>query len=457
MTRVAIVALLMAVPVVAAADPIILDQYIDEALENNLALRQREFSYEKAQAELAEARGLFLPSLSLTSRYSRAGGGRSVDVPVGDLVNPIHEALNQILAEPAFPANLPNVSTPFLREEEQETKLQLVQPLLKPSIYFNYKMRSRLRSAEQAARDAYARELVKEVKVAYFNYLKTLKVVELYERTEVLLKENLRVSTSLFENGKATQDVVFRARAELSQLEQERVEAEKTRDLARSYFNLLLNRPLDEPVEVADPDDLPAGRTENLAECQALALGNRLELRQLQLGIEAAEHHVRLEKSAFLPGVVFAFDYGFQGEEYRFTDDDDFWMGSVVLEWSIFNGLQREAKIGQAKAHRRVLEAQLAELREAIKLQVREAHDNVTVAEKSLAAARDRVTSAEKSFEIVSRKYGEGMAAQIEYLDARTAMTRARVNLVITTYNYYIRHAELERALATYPVGSELE
>jgi outer membrane protein len=452
MTKSMILVVLVLLPLAAYAAPDILDEYVHQALANNLGLQQRDLSYETARAELAEARGLFLPSLSLRSRYTRAGGGRSIDIPIGDLVNPIHEALNQLIGEPVFPANLKNETTPFLREKEQETKLSLTQSVFQPSIYFNYRIRSRMKSAEQAARNASVQELVRDVKTAYFNYFKAIKVVDLYDQTRDLLAENLRVSQSLFENGKATQDVVYRARAELSQLEQDLAEAQKTSALARSYFNLLLNRPLDSEVMVAEADSIPVAFTGTLPEAQAQALETRYEVQRLQMAMEAARDQVRLSKSAFAPGVVLALDYGFQGEEYRFMEDDDFWTGSLVLEWNLFDGFQREARISQARAQRKKLEAQVQELKETIRLQVKEAYDNIIVARKSIMAARDRLDSAAKSFDIVRKKYAEGMAAQIEYLDARTTMTQAEINLIVTTYDYHIRLAELEHATGSYPI-----
>ncbi|MEJ2538305.1 MAG: TolC family protein, partial [Calditrichia bacterium] len=106
----------------------VLTQYVDEALQNNLALKQQQFSLEKSLAALKEARGLFLPSVGINARYSRAGGGREIEFPVGDLVNPIHQTLNQLLQQPVFPGNLQNEVIPFLREREQETKISAVQP-----------------------------------------------------------------------------------------------------------------------------------------------------------------------------------------------------------------------------------------------------------------------------------------------------------------------------------------
>jgi outer membrane protein len=414
------VALLVAT--VAGGTPQALEAYVDEALENNLALKQKEFTLEKSLAALGEARGLFLPAVSISGRYTRAGGGRSVDFPVGDLINPIHGTLNDLIGQPVFPTDLENVSEPFLREEEQESKVQVTQPIFQPSIYFNYKIRSNLAGVEEAGRDMFRQELVRDVKTAYYDYLMALSVVDLYEATETLLKENLRVSQSLFDNDKATRDVVFRAKAELSKLEQEKVEAERNRDLARSYFNFLLNRPQDEAVDVVDAGSLEVRDEPDFSDIQAHALGNRYELKQMRFAIEAASSNLSLARTGFLPGVVLAFDYGYQGEEYRFDKDHDFWTGSLVLEWALFDGLKRRSRIAQARAERDRLETGLREAEQLIRLEVREAYDDVVVAHKSIGAARDRLSSAKESFEIVRRTYEEGMAAQIEYLDAQAVM-----------------------------------
>jgi outer membrane protein TolC len=439
-------------PGLACSTPDVLQGYIDQALTSNLALRQEEFALKKSMAALAEARGLFLPSIGISGRYTRAGGGRTIDFPVGDIVNPIHEALNDLIGQPVFPTNVENVSEPLLREKEQESKIQVTQPVFQPSVYFNYRIRSSQTAAEEAGRDMFRQQLVRDVKTAYYNYLMTLNVADLYEATETLLRENLRVSQSLYDNGKATRDVVFRARAELSKLEQEKAEADRDRDLARSYFNFLLNRPHDEWVEPVDAASLEMGDQPDLGDIEAHALNDRYELKQLEFGIEAAKAGVRLAKTGFLPGVVLAADYGYQGEEYRFDEDHDFWTGSLVLEWTLFDGLQRRSRIGQARAERDRLETRLEEARQLIKLEVREAYDDVVVARKSIGAARDRLASSQKTFDIVSKKYGEGMAAQIEYLDAQTTLKEAEINLIVTTYDYHIKMAELERAAALYPL-----
>jgi len=431
----------------------ILEQYIHEALSQNLALKQEEIALQQSLAALKEARGQFLPSLSIQARYSRAGGGRTFDFPVGDLVNPIYRTLNEMLQQPRFPENLPNERVRFLRKEEHDTRLRAVQPLFQPAILHNYKIRANLKAMAEAQRNLFGRQLVADIKTAYFTYLKTVKVVELYGATQELLQENLRVSNSLFENGKVTRDAIYRAQAELSTLLQQKAEAERDRDIASAYFNFLLNRPLGERIAVADSGLSAVQDQSPLRLLTERALHRRDELRQLQSAAAAAENGAKLNRAAFYPGISLVFDYGFEGEKYRFTGSDDYWMASVVVQWNLFNGFSDKAKIQQSTLQKRKIETQLRNLENLIRFQVREAKRNVEVARETVVAARDRLMSAEKSFELVAKKYRQGMASQIEFLDARATFTGAGVNAIVSDYDLYIRQAELEKVTASFDLS----
>jgi len=321
------------------ADASSLDGYIDQALEKNLGLRQQQLDFESSRAAQKEAAGGFLPSVDLNGRYTRAGGGRAFEFPVGDLMNPVYGALNELLGEQRF-ESIANIQADFLREEEYETKLSLTQPLFQPAVYYNYRAQSNQRRAAEAARDTKARELVAEVKSAYYTYLKADQLVRLLAETEKLLQENLRVSQSLFDNDQATRDVVYRAQAELSSLMQQQAEADKSSELARSQFNLLLDRDLEAEIQVDSIDISGQLAQGDLKTARSQARANREEFRRLESGIAAAGNVVSINRTRFLPGVALAVDYGYEGEELEFGSDNDFWTASVVMKWNIFSGFR---------------------------------------------------------------------------------------------------------------------
>ena len=123
----------------------VLDSYIQTALDSNLALQQKEYSYQKSLEALKEAKRMFLPTVSLDAKYSVADGGRTVDIPFGDMLNPVYANLNQInqVTNPSAPV-YPQIENPelnFVRSPEQETKLVAGMPVFNASIIQNHKIK----------------------------------------------------------------------------------------------------------------------------------------------------------------------------------------------------------------------------------------------------------------------------------------------------------------------------
>ena len=159
---------------------------------------------------------------------------------------------------------------------------------------------------------------------------------------------------------------------------------------------------------------------------------SREELDQIKQAISATGKNAAIVRSNYYPGVNAVVDYGFQGAEYNFGKDDDFWMASVVLEWNLFRGFQDKAKLEQVYLQKKKLSAKEEEIRNQIELEVERSYDNLTVARKTIDVARQQVESAQASFKIIRKKYEEGVAAQVEYLDAQTTLTNAAINEVIS-------------------------
>ncbi|MCK4755244.1 MAG: TolC family protein, partial [Calditrichia bacterium] len=334
--------------------------------------------------------------------------------------------------------------------KEHETRIRLVQPLFQPAIWSNYGLKSDLNEIEQLRIRMYKRRLVNEIKRAYYNYLKATQVVDLYTRIKDLQTENLRVSEKLFSAGKATQDVVFRARAELSQTEQEQMHVENLQRQGRSYLNFILNRPLETEIIKTDRHTVQDPATLNYESALHHAFSTREEIEQIKQAISATGKNAAIVRSKYYPGINAVLDYGFQGVEYSFTKDDDFWMASLVLEWNLFRGFQDKAKLEQVYLERKKLSAKEEEIRKQIELEVERIYDNLTVTRKTIDVARQQVESARASFKIIRKKYEEGVAAQVAYLDAQTTLTNAAINEVISEYDYYITYANFERIVALY-------
>ncbi|MCX6225656.1 MAG: TolC family protein [Bacteroidia bacterium] len=445
MTGVLLIALLMAWPaVVKAQSP--LDDYVKLGLENNLSLKQKVTSYQKSLEALKEAKGLFFPNIALNARYSAAEGGRTIDLPIGDLLNPVYSSLNQILRENRFP-QIDNQSFMFLRPLEQETKIRMVQPVFNTDIYYNSRIKKELTQTEQVSVNQYRQELVAEIHKAWYNTAMADGIVNMLNDTRKLLEENVRVNQKLVDNGKITIDNLYRAQTEMSKFDQKVQVAAKNKEIASAYFNFLLNRSLTEAVILSEPDILPL-LTAGAEVYRESALANREELKKLDLYDNISGLQVKMNQAGALPNVMIVADYGIQGEKYRINKDADFGQASAILTWDLFAGFQNRAKISQSKLQKKMLDQQSEEVRKQIELQVITALNELKTAQAGIESAMSQVKTAREGFRLVKRRYEEGQANLIEFIDARTTLTQAEENVIISKYTYLADYAEFEKVCA---------
>ncbi|MCK5147632.1 TolC family protein [bacterium] len=440
----------------------LIDDLVKLGLKENLGLKQQNFAFQESLKRLSQAKGQLLPSINISARYSRAGGGRMIGFPVGDLMNPVYQTLNQYLAlagEPAtFPENLPNIEIPFLRKKEQETKLTLIQPIFQPAIWHNINLHNHMAKIKKLEKQTFARELAAEIKIAYFNALKAHHAKLLFEKTISVLTEHVRVNQKLFDQDKVIRAVVWRAKAEKYSLDQNLIEAEKDAKLALAYLNFLLNRDQTTTVEFINQKALPGHNILSPKGPDAIiqAINTREELKQLNLAILIAGDKKALAGAGFLPTLTLVADYGIQGTSYRIDKDADYWMGSMVLSWNIFKGFQDRNQLQEAELLRKRIKTQKLEAESQIRLQVVQILEELAAAQSAVAATEAGEKAAQEAFRAYQKQYVEGMASQLEFLDAQNQTMQAGVQAIAARADLLIKQACLERVIAAYPLPERI-
>jgi outer membrane protein TolC len=448
---------------VAAANTVPLEQglqsLLDEALQANLELRASGASVQQRLAALDQARARYLPVIDFAARYSVADGGRTIDFPVGDLLNPVYATLDEMLVAQGQPPQFPRVrneSIELLREREQETKLVLEQPLYEPRLGPAVDARQADTARAEADLAALRAQVVRDMKQAYYRWIAAQQAVTVLDATLDATRENLRANTSLYRNGKVTRDLVYRAEADVLEIEQERLAAASRVRIAQSYVNLLRNAPLAQPLPAATLDAPTidrfrarllaalAGRQLEAQRLQEIATDRRQELKSLDAAIAAGEAQQDLARAAFKPALAFGAEAGIQGEDYGFDEDDRYVLASLVLRFNAFRGGADQAALREARALTDQLRATRELAGQRVRLEVQQAVENFGVAEASLDTAAKRAEAAMGAFSITSRKRDLGQINQAEFIDARRAATDAQLNVTRVRAEYLARLAELE-------------
>jgi len=443
-------------PLAWPAPPAALAALVEESFRSNLALAGESLEVERAAARLDEARSHFLPRLDLSARYSVADGGRSIDLPLGDLLNGAYTTLNQYLVAQGQPARFPSVenqSISLLRSREQDTHVRLTQPLYAPEIKRGVAAARAGLAAREAQLAAFRRQLRAEVHAACFRHAQAVAAVGIYESALALVEESLRVNRSLARNDKVTDDVVLRAEAEVAAVHQQLAEAVATRELARRYVNFLLNRPLATalpPLDEAETANYAAALSTLVI--PAADAREREELASLQHARRAARASAESVQARNLPTLALAVDAGGQGESYRTSRGSGYAMGSLVLDWNLFDGQQRRSQLAQARIEERQVARQLTAAEQQLALQVQQARDDFATARTALAAAALRRDAARAAYRLVARREAEGLANQLTVLDARNTLTTAELNFIVTRSRLATAAADFDRAAALTPL-----
>jgi outer membrane protein TolC len=439
-----------------------LREVLDDALAANLELRAGAAAIQQRLAALDQARARYLPVLDVAARYSWADGGRTIEFPVGDLLNPVYATLDELLIASGQPPRFPrieNQSITFLRGNEQETKLVLEQPLYEPRLGPAVAASRAEVNRANANVTALRSRVIRDTQQAYYLWIATQQAVLVLDATLELARSNMAANESLYRNGKVTRDLVLRAEADLLEVEQQRIAAASRVRIAQGYVNLLRNSPLAAPLPKAEIDAAAVerfrdnlvrrlvGRTLEPAPLQQLATNRRAELQGLDAAIAGGEARQDLARAAFKPRLLLGAEAGIQGDDYGFSEDERYALASVILRWNTFRGGADRAALAEARAFTEELRATRELAAQRVRLEVQQAVEDLEVASASLDTALKRAEAADGALRIAARKRDLGQINQTEFIDARRTSTDANLNLNRVRAEFLARIAELEYAV----------
>lgn len=422
-----------------------LKDYIKEGIASSHSLKQEQFLLEKSMLSLEEAKRLRQPNLNFSTTYTAGAGGRSIDFPIGDLLNGVYQTLNQLTQTQNFP-QLENQRVVLNPYNFYDAKVRTTMPLINAEISINQKVKAQAIPIKQAEINVYKRELVKEIKIAYFRYLQATEGIEIYENGMKLLTELRRVNQSMVNNGIATPTVTIRANAEILKLDAQLQEAKNNQKNAAAYFNFLINRDLASKVDI---DTTYLSQAQLFEKDLKVDIKNREELQKLQSAAKLADLGLAYQKTFFTPKLGMFLDVGSQG----FIDargQSAYVFGGFSFEYPLYDGKRNKLRQQQAQADINALKEQTQLVDNQLELQLSVAVNTYLSALGIYENSRGQIQLTQRYYNDIFKKYKEGQALLIELLEAQTQMLNAELQRSIALSNVWIKLTDVERVSAGY-------
>ena len=423
-----------------------LDGYIEIGLQNNMVLQQKSVGLERALYSLKIANGMFMPSLSLIGNYTHGDGGRSISFPVGDMLNPVYSTLNQLTDSDAFP-QIENVEQNFFPQNFYDVRTRLSLPIFNTDLVYHKKIQSQQIQLQEFEVTIYKRELIRNIKVAYFNYLGARKGSAIYESALTREMESKRVNESLLANGKGLPAYVLRAQSEMETLSAQKNEADQLVRNAQLYLNFLLNREANAPID--ETYDAALNHAVQLL-AQPASGELREELLQVESGIELNSNIVKMKQSFWMPKVNGFVDVGAQAENLQYNSSANYYLLGLQVDVPLFAGFTNRYKTSQAKLDLKNAELNRSLVGQQVNMSSSMAQNSLRTAYQNYVSATKQLEAAQSYQHLIERGYKEGVNTFIESLDARNQLTTAQLLVTTNQYKVLIAEANLEREMATY-------
>jgi outer membrane protein len=407
-----------------------LQRSISEAMENSYKVKAREERLDQATSAKKQARADFLPKLSTSYGYTRFNEPGIVANPAtGQLVITSENYFNWVtsISQPIF-TGFALLSTYRLAQLGiDQSELELTQERL---------------------------DLALQVKQAYFNVLVADKAVEVAQKDVESRTSNANVARSFYNVGMIPINDLLKAEVELANSEQNLVKTKSGAQVTRSAFNTVLARPMNEPVELEDiltytPEK---GTYEDYVKT---ALSDRPEIKILDVNLLQTDQQIRLAKSKYYPQVSLNYQYIKEGDTAAVEGgnplaEPNAWQVTALLNWTFWDWGKTYYSTKEQESKRKELIQTKADVEDGIRLQVKQALQDLDVAAKNIPTTIKAVEQAEENLRVNEERYKAQVTTITEVLDAQTLLTQARSNYYQALYDHNLARARLERALGTY-------
>ena len=475
---VSIVALLAALPDSGAKDPVFklgeavhtfagdltLDAAVKIAVRQNPDLLKQLQEIERTRGQIIEVRAEALPHLTMTGSYDQQSkalfesGGSSSDGTTFDVPTTVDPAIQSILN--ALGASSSGSSRVVQNKSWQMTvRAQQV-------LYAGGQVRSAIRIAKFAEDAAYFQlrdvvdQVIATVRSQFTTVLTNRALIKVAEETVRLQSDQLRDQKNRFEAGTVPRFNVLRAEVELANVQPDLIRARNNYLLAEIALAKTLGldpgvggKPTFNAVGTLEITERPLGLQSALELARARRPFLKVQRQQIlqqteQIKVALAGYKPRLDANA-----------GYEIRNSRLSEDldktVDGWFFGFAGTWNIFDGLATFGRVKQARASLESAKINYDDSVQKVDLEVQTAYANLQTARETIRSQQKNVEQANESLRLANERFAAGAGTQLEVLDARTALTKARSTELQSRGDYNTALAEFDRSTATDTIYAE--
>ena len=388
------------------------------AFKNNKDIQMQEQEITVASANILGAKSVFLPQINLQGSYTYN------DKVLAENIFSGYE--NDNLAKLAFSESVYSGGANMANFKQAKISLDIQQETLR---------------AKKLDVEFDARRLYYGLLLAY----ETERIAKDALDQAIAHYEDVR---HMYEQGTASRFDMLQSGIQVSLLEPDVVRARNEIDSLKAELNKLLARKVDYPIETKEKlaySFIKIDENEFLKN----AYLERPEIKLKSLGVDIDKWGIQMAKSGYRPQIDILGGYSYRSNNLgnMFNEKQRNWNAGVTVNIPIFEGFSTKAKVDAARA--RYAQAKISQdnLVDQIAVEIRKACLGLQESEAIIKSQKDNVEQAREALRIAEVSYANGVAINLDVLDAQVSLAQIQKNLAAGAYDYLMAQAYLDRSI----------
>ncbi len=410
-----------------------LQQAVQIALGENPVLAAAKSQVEIAEQRVIQGRSGFLPRLNVSEGLQRTNNPTQV----------FSNKLNQEnFTESDFAINRlnqPNAINDFA------TNFTASWPIYDGGRSWHGWQQTKIgKDASAYALERSRQQVIARTTAAYAGVLLAIENLAVVEAALKTAGANLSIASNRYGSGMAVKSDLLQAQVRQSDLEQQKLMAESQIEVGRSILNAAMGVPDQLRFELTDRLETPLSLDGTIESWLSISQDRRLDLKELNAREAMAKEEIEKAKAAYLPSLDLIGNYQIHTEDFD-GSADNYSVGAVV-SLNIFSGLETSAKVSEAQAALRQVQALRRQMQSQVALEVRQTYVQAASAFQRISVARQMMVQAEESLRIVANRYATGLLTIVDMLTAETTLQQARTTFAQTLHDYSVGKTNLRLA-----------
>lgn len=416
--------------------------------KGNRTLRMADKAVGIAGSERQKMNAFWYPSLSASGAYVHLSNDIAVKQSLSGLTDPVKDFVHSIFPDDQIISSFLDkigahtLTFPLLERNLTTIDAGITWPLFTGGKrIFATRIGNQMVDLAKVAREETGATLQSELVTTYYALRLAQRVVDVRRQTFDALERHYRNALKLEANGMINKAERLFAQVSMEEAKRELESARKDLNVAHNALKALLNIEDALAINPSSPlfmnQDLPGELY-----FKDLIISTNYTVNKLRIQEMMADNQLKISKSAYMPTIALF------GKQTLYANNVPKnlmprTMIGVGFTWNIFDGLNREAEIRQARLTKQTLQLgqekarnDLGVLVDKLYSEIRNAQDDVEVLNTTIDMTRELVRIRKKSFQ-------EGMATSTDVIDAETMLSKVQIAFLLAYYQYDVALASL--------------